>query len=693
MAMAAVDATRLGGNKSSARRQRPKLKAHRSKLTEHIHSSIVECDSKSVSAYASLSESIVPSLLGSDYFSLSVAPLSKVIKQKSKPKVEKAKPKPKPAAKVVVKPTPPVAETSPVPVQSNRPDECIVQGFIGLIQSGNVRQAKSYIRYSTETHFSNKMSERETIRQAEQDFVRGSLDELKKVCMRMEPRTPYGELGIPYSVRKTDHLWDEHNGPPIAYTATKLCESWERRGDKLHYKGKKAIQYNQSQPARYVDWLEKHTPIQRKDGTPLACNISSDKYVITTITEPVPVMIGNLQVGVDFVKKQVSVPVGVSLDVKAKAIAARRNSLASRWGDQFGGALPTVPYHPVADYSGVLTAEAANDEVDVPWHETQFMHLVQEQRKQASLEYEQYKREQHLIDAEQYYEMLMETQRIENLRRHCAASLSSVNTSMAVGPPKPAEVNLQDVGIVVTNPETGVSLTVSSEEEAAVLAELSYWAKAEKKIQEEDRKEFLHKFAIARRMQCVNEAADELNRYYGWLQMREEENSVKTDHVRYEEYWDERSKLDPHGAIAASLMYMEMTHPSFTKDSGEKCYTCKKSHYKHRISQEAEEFRLSKDPPSTGASPVTVTNEVSKAGVRSSPTLTEPLPINQRLILPDKESESSIFKRHLTLSQEEIDDHFQLLTKELRSKVTDLNVVRRLVKYFKESDNGLLVPV
>ncbi|MEI2421335.1 hypothetical protein V6O07_13760, partial [Arthrospira platensis SPKY2] len=119
--------------------------------------------------------------------------------------------------------------------------------------------------------------------------------------------------------------------------------------------------------------------------------------------------------------------------------------------------------------------------------------------------------------------------------------------------------------------------------------------------------------------------------------------------IRYNEWVDLQIALDPYGATQVHLMDMELRRPSFTRDSGENCYTCKRSHFKHLLrGLKATSDAQFIGPKYTGEAVVTPPVVPGKAGgpsVDPPISMTNPIPgCNARLNLPDKESEESIIR-------------------------------------------------
>jgi hypothetical protein len=663
---AAIDASRLGGPmkqaKHSKKTKRAKLIAHQP-LKESIRSSITEVPTCVASAIRSLGLSPLPTM---DYINLGAVPLSQV----KKPPVIQVK-----EVEEVVAPQHSDVQDKSLPY--------IQQGFIEHILSGKPSSAKKYLQYATQTQQDDVERHRETIRIAEQDFVRPMLEELKARCLAIEP-TPYvGDKPVTKAIRH-EQWWQQHNGEEVYHVSSKKCENWLSKDGDLHWAGMKTLQYRQLKPVNYVKWLEHHYPIQRRDGTPLA-TVLKGRTKVMMLTEKEPVYVGSLMVGKTRVTRQIKVVDSVSGNVKRKAIARRQHSVESR------------NRHDIT-HEGILgigTVYSHKNVIDLASHNIQFDKLVTEQRATADQEYKQ-----HNVKKAKGFA------HYANLYTY--SSYVTPNNSAVVEEqqeevaPWDADPSLYDVASTTWDVNIPVADTHSEmvelrphrSEEQDVLEQfkLSYYDAVQQKLYDQDHLVFCHKFAVARRMQAVRENSYELGRYYCWLQDRELANSVQTDAQRYQEYWDKAEKQDPYGAIAVALLTLEKRWPSKPRPE-ELAYRSQRNAWTKKIKEDAK--RYYEDIVSDHRLDVDLLHQFNSLHDIGEGPPAPKMPqhtVTRSESLLTTEDDTTLFKRVLQgVSMEDTKIHRDMVAV-LKQPVVNLNKVRGLLKHFKEAPSGLLVP-
>lgn len=687
-----IDAKAIGGKQHQPTKQNPhrKLRTVRKNLTEHVYESQFEWTDSERSSIRSFLTDLAQGTESYQGLQLAEQPLSKVITPKHKPSART-----KPVAKAVVKPKAKVAETTKPVIQSTNQsvNNVSVEGFIGLIQSDNVRQAKSYIQYAADD-FDNRFT-RSSIKRCEQDWIRPYVDELAALCSKLEP------------MQEAPKVERDQDDPPVFVHLSQTIESVIVKG-KSRRKSKQKVRVEMQRTQQYDAWLERNTPITNRKGEPLCCELIGfdTPTKVMTVSTPTPVMIGDIQVGVRHSSEVVRVPCAVSDSVATAYKWANIDSKLSKWGSSY-----VDPSDKLCDQVVSNFVHRWNDKA--PTLPAFGKGSDNKESVSADLPSTEAVNTDTVFD---YTDVLKD---LHSPRQNMIRSVYAKSLELANSTHKPAEPNLQDDvasynsvdvsgvpwdnndsdTVQVVNNDSGAALETNSSDAyiiaglAEYLNKLPIWQRVEAKIQISDREEFLKKYAIAQDMERIRESADEIARLDAWLHSRESETAVMSDYIRYDEWCEEHLQADQAGALQVHLMDMERRRPSFTLDSGEKCYTCKRTHFKHFL----QGLKATSDaqfigPKITGEAVVTPPVVSGKAGVTSAPTsMTNPLRCNARLNLPDKESEDSILRK-LILDQDEIPEKFQRLTSELKKDVVNFNIVKELTKLYVKSDTGILVP-
>lgn len=408
-------------------------------------------------------------------------------------------------------------------------------GFVGLLQSGNTKQAKSYLRYMCHSPDSDRSAHRNAIRPAEQDFVKGYLEDLKRVCQEMEP-TEYGDLADQKYVTRadtwTDESWDKHNGAMCSTMFTKRRQSAVPVG-KTAYKLKEVVDRVQvSLVTGYLDWFEFHTPITNKKGGPSQCLLRvTPSTPWSWVTTPQPVMIGGVQVGVRYERQRVQVPgttMAEQVTVMAEARASTYYSQAARAGGD-DSVIPAEIVRPVApkvEAVAAVTMEAAND--PPPWVEEPNAPVV-----------------------------------VESIKDYPNRANKDFTCHHIPNPATFQEIEV--VQYVVSGVSDGAVVVADSEEEANTIAGIIESMADQVFTHGGYREEFLKAIPLAERhhqMRLVQEDSDELERYNLWLLDRDHTSKLNAEAARYHDYWEEQARLDPYGFMSVMLMEMERKRPS-----------------------------------------------------------------------------------------------------------------------------------
>lgn len=684
-----TDAKAIGGLNQRAVKQNPKrkLRTVRKNLTEHVYESQFEWTEDERVLIGSFFTDLAKEKNG--FTGLQPAPLKQITKPKHKPSA-KAKPIKQDIRKYI-----PVIETPEPVIQSSKQtiNNVSVAGFIGLIESDNVRQAKSYIEYAADDY--DNSFERSSIRSCQQDWIRPYVDQLSAICAELEPMQE-----APMVERDQDDL-------PVFVHLSQTIETVTVKG-KSRRSSKQKIRVEVQRTKQYDAWLEQHTPIVNRKGEPLCCQLIGvdTPTVRMTVSTPTPVMLGDIQVGMQYRSEVVKVPLNVSDSVATAYKWSNIDSKISKWGTSYVDPSDKLCDQVVSNFvhrwnkAPTLPAFGKGSTTDLPRIETErfvssettFFHEIERIRS------EQFKKYQRLIHGHDTVHI-----RLANLPRKLAEAKVQDDSSVLYNSVDVSGVpwdSNEDDTVEVINHSNGAAIETTSSDGyviaglAEYLSSLPIWDRVEAKLKLQDRKEFLYKYAIAQDMERARKSANEIARLDAWLHSREADTAVMSDHVRYNEWCDEQIRLDPYGAVQVHLMAMEQARPSFTLDSGENCTRCKKHYYKRLLTGlHQTSYASFIGPKMTGEAVVTPPVVLGKArGSSPLTSLTNPIPgCKTRLILPDTESEESILRK-LTLTPDEIPEKFLRLTTELKKDVVNMNIVRELKLYFVKSDTGLLVP-
>lgn len=685
-----IDAKALGGNFEPERGQRQRLKAAKNILSESIGSGIPKLDSNSRAAVASLGMTCpVPLYLESNHVqSISV---KKKAKQQPISEVPQVKKKPKPQAKSP-KPAQTVKVSTPDPVSKSME----VAELCYHLANGDIRGAKSYLEY----HFDGDKA-------AEQQWVAANSAELLEACIAYEP-TNYSPDGDP-----DPQGWSEYDTTPVSVDlSTYPIETWKRRGDGLHFTGKKKARLQHMRPKGYDDWLELNTPITRKNGSPVVTWLA-DKEVCAkqAVTEVEPVLVGNLQVGRSFVRKVVDVPYSVSEDLVVEHVTRRIGGYRAAYGDSYvisDADLAIVQPESKPAVTPMVNHVAANDADPPPWEDpvkaATFYDEVQRQRGINSFNYEGMKWRWFFTEVGKD----LRQKRNERINRVFEMSMAEASV-VATTTHKPAEDNLQDdVTVVNTGYMDDESVVyVDSEQELDTIqslceefSKLTLWERGEVKVQaenegttvnailqqrKEERRDILHfkqelnrLYRGSAQMALVAAAALEQQRYDTWFRWAAEADTpqhyARNDIERYHEYWDK----------------LECEKPWLYQ------YACERVAFdKHMSSMEL------KYPSNSGVGNPhvvrkTTASPVAKAGVRATSESTVPVVTQSRtnLNVPEQSerSEKSIIREIMEAGNTEAPLELRTFIEALKKPVVDLTLVRQHINRFQLNEGGILVP-